>query len=577
MWQLDDYPLAEEIGNPDLFAGREQEMTRLLDWAEEAKRLQSKSMGILSRRKKGKTALLQRFFNILYMRNDPRLIPFYYRIPENVQTKSDFTRMFYRRVLTQYFAFTTRKKEWISAVLPMPELKELAASDSNLTLDIQTMEEMLELEPTAAWPFAQEVAHRISQWQDVRILQILDEFQYINKYIVSDTDPRQIELLCHSYMGAAESKVSPQIVAGSYIGWLTEILQHLTARYRKWHLGSLTDAEALEAVYNYAYSFRVPITEETAPYIAEVCFNDPFYIAATIANLPVQKDLTTEQGVRDALTFETAIEDGEIAHTWGEYLADAIDRVNDQNAHRIVLYLAGREPEEKDRGQILKDLELDMTDQELAERLKKLVYADILAQGSSNFHYRGLGDRVFAMVFRRIYGAEIDRVSVAQIDEDFKQEITSLKGRLSVQKGELAEHRVRYRLSVAAQRGAMVADIVKTGGIEHTTRVGPFKGIRKARFHVDQDTSLEIDLHAAAEKDDGTDLMIEVKDWEKKPTEGVARRFIEVRKTLEGHLKSKTIFLFYSENGLGKKAAELLREAGILVINPRKLADFEVF
>ncbi len=57
MWQLDDYPLVEEIGNPELFVGREQEMTRLLKWAEEAKRLQSKSMGILSRRKKGKTAL----------------------------------------------------------------------------------------------------------------------------------------------------------------------------------------------------------------------------------------------------------------------------------------------------------------------------------------------------------------------------------------------------------------------------------------------------------------------------------------------------------------------------------------
>ena len=97
MWQLDDYPLAEEIGNPELFVGREREMTRLLEWAEEAKRLQSKSMGILSRRKKGKTALLQRFFNILYTRNDPQLIPFYYRIPQKLQAELDFTESFYRR------------------------------------------------------------------------------------------------------------------------------------------------------------------------------------------------------------------------------------------------------------------------------------------------------------------------------------------------------------------------------------------------------------------------------------------------------------------------------------------------
>ena len=220
MWQLDSYPLAEEIGDPELFVGREQEMKRLLKWAEDTKPRRSKSTAILSRRKKGKTALLQRFYNILYQRNDPQLIPFYYRIPENRQRQLDFTRMFYRRVLTQYFAFTTRTEEWVSTVLPMPQLKELAASDPQLTLDIQAMEEMLDNEPTAAWPFAQEVAHRISQVKDVRILQILDEFQYMNKYITSDDDPERIELLCHSYMGAAESKYSPQIVAGSYIGWL---------------------------------------------------------------------------------------------------------------------------------------------------------------------------------------------------------------------------------------------------------------------------------------------------------------------------------------------------------------------
>ncbi len=82
MWDL-TYALAEEIGDPDLFVGREQEMARLMKWAAGTKRRISKSMGILSRRKKGKTALLQRFFNILYTRGDPQLVPFYYRIPES--------------------------------------------------------------------------------------------------------------------------------------------------------------------------------------------------------------------------------------------------------------------------------------------------------------------------------------------------------------------------------------------------------------------------------------------------------------------------------------------------------------
>lgn len=582
-WHLDSYPLAEEIGDPDLFVGREKEMTRLLKWAEGTRRRHSKSLGILSRRKKGKTALLQRFFNILYTRNDPQLIPFYYRIPEKKQTQLDFTESFYRRVLTQYFAFTTRKPEWVGTLFTMEELKELAGSDRYLADDVRRMEDVLESTPTSAWTFAQEAAHRISQVKDVRILQILDEFQYMNKYVVADGDraatgPERVELLCHSYMGPAESKFSPQIVAGSYIGWLTVILRHLTARYRRWHLEGFTDDEALEAVYNYAYAYRVAITDETAPYIARVTGNDPFYIAATISNSSEEKDLTTLQGVRDALTFETVLDQGEIAHTWGEYLADALERVNDQNAHKIVLYLAKHEGEERDRAQIHQDLALDMTDKELTERLHKLVMADILAQGSSNFHYRGLGDRVFDMVFRRIYGAEIDRVSVRQIDDDFKQRLAVLKGQLSVHRGAAAEYRVRYRLLAASLSGATLADVVidteAAIPVGHLP-IGPFTVIRKARFHVDQETSLEIDLHAACEDDDGTDLMIEVKDWQREPAADVVRRFIEVKEALDGHLRRTTVFLFYSESGLSAEAAAALDAAGILVLDPEKLAGFE--
>jgi len=69
------HALTEEIGDPDLFVGRRAEMARLMNWAEGVKRRISMSTGILSRRKMGKTALLQRFINILFTRNDPQLIP----------------------------------------------------------------------------------------------------------------------------------------------------------------------------------------------------------------------------------------------------------------------------------------------------------------------------------------------------------------------------------------------------------------------------------------------------------------------------------------------------------------------
>ncbi len=72
--------LTEKIGNPELFTGRRDELKFFLDWCEGVKGQFSKSTAILSRRKTGKTALLQRLYNILFDRNDPQLIPFYFEV-----------------------------------------------------------------------------------------------------------------------------------------------------------------------------------------------------------------------------------------------------------------------------------------------------------------------------------------------------------------------------------------------------------------------------------------------------------------------------------------------------------------
>ncbi len=69
--------------------------------------------------------------------------------------------------------------------------------------------------------------------------------------------------------------------------------------------------------------------------------------------------------------------------------------------------------------------------------------------------------------------------------------------------------------------------------------------------------------------------MIEVKDWEKEPSQDVVRRFIEVKEALAGKLTRKTVFLFYSESGLSEKAAARLDEAGVRILDGKLLAGFE--
>jgi hypothetical protein len=86
---------------------------------------------------------------------------------------------------------------------------------------------------------------------------------------------------------------------------------------------------------------------------------------------------------------------------------------------------------------------------------------------------------------------------------------------------------------------------------------------------------VEVDLHAVHESDDGTDLLIEVKDWQREPTPDVVRRFIGVKEALDGQLEKQAAFLFYSESGLADEAAARFRDAGVLVLDPKKLVAFE--
>ena len=60
------YPLPETIGNPDLFVGREEEFKYLYTFLEQIPKRLTTSTVILARRKSGKTAILERVFNILW-------------------------------------------------------------------------------------------------------------------------------------------------------------------------------------------------------------------------------------------------------------------------------------------------------------------------------------------------------------------------------------------------------------------------------------------------------------------------------------------------------------------------------
>jgi hypothetical protein len=556
--------LKEEIGNPGFFSGRKKELDFFLDWCENVKKEMSQSTALLARRKKGKTALVQRLYNILYTKGDPQLIPFYFRMEEGNMTLLDYSGIFYRSLVGQYLAFKKRDPHLILTRFPFDDLSRLSEDDPILHKDIALMQEIVRNKNTGeAWELARTAGHRISSLKDERIIQILDEFQFLNAYIYTDeTYEKKCELVGY-YNGTAESKISPQLVTGSYIGWLTTIIRKMVSRYREYYLESFPKEEALDAVYNYSTLLMQPVTDETAPLIAEACHHDPYYIAQVMRSNYEHKDLSDADSVLATLQYETALPRGQIAKMWMEYIWEAFDKVNDRNAKAIVLYLAKYGGAERTKEQIIRDLHLNMTPAELEEKLYKLEKADIIAIGSSSSRYKGLGDKIFEIVFRRRYEEEIARIDQKNVEAEIQRQLKSLKGQISHYKGISSEYRVINLLVFALYRGWKLENIVEKALPGLT--FGPFISMEKKTFDFGQQNRVEVDIFCKSAVPDDTDFIVEVKDWKTEVTMQAVDGFINNKQKLEKNLKKKAGYIFYSENGMPEKLAERLLENGIMV------------
>ncbi|MCI0471238.1 MAG: hypothetical protein L0Y73_06255, partial [Candidatus Aminicenantes bacterium] len=443
-----EYALKERIGNPDLFVGRKQELDFFLGWIDNIKKELSQSTALLARRKMGKTALMQRLFNITFAKNNG-VIPFYYEIQEGQLWSLDFSANFFLTFIYQYIAFKTRDVDYLKSI-PGSDFNDAIEIAKKAGLDFlcKTIEKAAlafrEKDVGTLWEIARQAPHAIATQRNEFIVQMIDEFQFLNSTIY--WDPSRLNLahrLAGSYMGTAESKIAPLLVSGSWVGWLMNLLiMMLPARFRFEPLGDLPPDEAVEMVFKYSRFQEIPVSDESAYLIASVTEGSPFYISALFRSRCPGLDLTTCEGLVKALEFETLAPQGTIKNTWMEYIQTAFSKVNDRNAKRIVLYLCKNKHRELTRKEIIDDLKLDLTDRELEKRMEALIRADIVQQGQTNFDYRSVSDNIFDKVFRGVYQKEIDNFDIKEIAVEYDRSLTDhqkeyrrLQGQLNALKG----------------------------------------------------------------------------------------------------------------------------------------------
>ncbi|MCP4755920.1 MAG: hypothetical protein GY866_34095, partial [Proteobacteria bacterium] len=280
-------------------------------WISKIPKKLSKSRVILARRKSGKTSFLQRIFNRLWSDNGP-VIPFYLDIPESKIWYPTFAIDYYCAFASQYISFLERDEKLVRKSLSLEEIREYGVSKSIKPfvsdVDLLFQERKAGGLHDLMWKTAYTAPHVFASLYDVRFLVLIDEFQNITNYVYRDEqcEGKPDETMAGSFHSTVESKIAPMLVTGSYVRWLIKIAgKYLEAgRLSKIRMPPyLTNEEGLQAVYKYADFHGEPISNETAILINQLCMSAPFFISCVFESDYEGRDLTTKEGVIDAVNY----------------------------------------------------------------------------------------------------------------------------------------------------------------------------------------------------------------------------------------------------------------------------------
>jgi predicted transcriptional regulator len=570
--------LKEKIGNPDLFTGRKKELSFLLNWSENIKKELSRSMAILSRRKTGKSALFQRLFNIIFHRNDG-LIPFYYEIKEYPQWIIYFAQNFFLSFISQYIAFKTRNIEYLREQIKNFDLARTIVQKYNMNYLLNSIDSIekyvIQEDWDSAWNIAREAPREIASLRDERVIQIIDEFQYMGKMIHYDKEiTRPFKGMAGTYFHTAEYKNAPLLISGSWIGWLLQDLgKHLHGRFKKQRLDNMSETEAVEMIFNYSFYLDIPINKDVAELILNITRGNPFYIAAIFYSDTPDKDFTTEEGLRKTLEFEITDDLGDIRGTWMEYIDYAFAEINGQNpkiAKNIVLYLCQNRNRQVSRKELAEKLQIKISDAELEKRLKSLLYNDIIERGRSNFYYQGVKDHIFDKVFRTEYADEITEFDPQEITNEYKKlfeeakaKYASLQGEYNSLKGRFGEYRVIDSLRFRAyNKNDLYCAMMKN--IPDDFEFTEYKTVWKYSASVIFKRDIEIDIFARAVSDKYS-LIGEVKNRKGSFDLKEAKKFLnKANQLIELESVPKAALFVLCVGGFTKEAIEFFKDNKIV-------------
>ncbi len=589
-WDLEgvEFAIRERIGDPADFIGRVEELEYLYSWAGAVQRGLSRSIAFLGRRKVGKSLMLERLYNILYS-EQKGLLPFYYEFKEGERSAKKFYLDFIVRFYMQVVGYYTRDVLLIRKAI-----------DYKTDVELDVLNEQVETEPipnkaiildhlsrcrymmAADEPLYEYVLSAVATPDafaktpgvEERIVQMIDEFQYLNMFIDAGVEKKP----CKAYMGTAESRVAPLLITGSLMGIVSEeLMRWLPHRFSQMHVPKMNPHEAQAMTLNYGHLHGYSMTPKIAEYIVYVTNGVPGRIVELLSPKIGKPPITTTENVDIALEYETGL-DGGIKHDWDEYLELAMDAVNDINMRRITYFLCKHEGEWYYPGELKTAMNLKIEETPLRKELELLYKYDIVELKGGR--YGGVFDRTLKKVLMSNY-ADILELPVDEFDAYFKSDslLDYLKERVQQLELSLAEMRdVKQKLKVLQN----THNTVKGHQYELETLLRLLKGIIDGdgglvagmqvttvrdvlNYHLETGEELDIVLEG-----EPAIVMVECKNYIPENLDKITTKMVDdfvdkATRLHASHFADKELRLgFFSKHGFEKTLETYLTQRGIV-------------
>ncbi|MCP4405929.1 MAG: hypothetical protein GY801_52630 [bacterium] len=590
-WELEgiEFAIKERVGLPENFIGRVEELEYLYKWASNITREISRSIAFLGRRKIGKSLILERLYNILYS-EQKGLIPFYYEFTEGERSGKDFCHEFVTRFYMQVVGYFTRDigliREAVDKEKKAMHIEELIQEIGSLSIPykdqiIRRLHNNVTLLNKEYPPYeyiisAVAAPDGFAKMVDVkdRVVQMIDEFQYLNMYIDAGIEDKP----CKAYMSTAESRQAPLLITGSLMGVVSEeLMLWLPQRFSERIVPNMKADETISMTMNYGRLYDHAMTPEVAGYIAYVTNNVPGRIVELVTPAIGKPHIASFDDVDRALAFEVG-NSGNIKHDWDEYLVLAMNAVNDVNMRRITFFLCKHEGTWFYPGELKQAMGLELEDARLREELALLHKYDIIElQGG---RYGGVFDRTLKKVLMTNYG-EIFELPMEEFDAYFKNDnmLDYLKERVERLELSLEDtERIRQKLRVLQgehndlkghyyEREVLLSLIQRIidgkGGLLDGIRVTAFTPT--LNYHLE--TGEEIDVVLEGEQ---VVVMVECKNYAPqylyKITQQMVDEFIDKAHRLHSRFPDKELRLaFAGKHGLEASLEAYLIQQGIAV------------